>query len=73
MKAIIVYQDVRGRWMSDGLYDNKCAFSPIKEKTQIDEASDTYDTIDWLVKTQQTITEMWAGDFYPGFIPLIRC
>ena len=48
---IVVYQDVRGRYMSDGLYDNMRAFVPIKKgKTAIDEASDTYDTIDWLVK-----------------------
>jgi predicted acyl esterase len=25
---IIVYQDVRGRWMSDGLYDNMRALFP---------------------------------------------
>ncbi len=47
---IVVYQDVRGRWMSEGKYDNMRAFIPEKDKTQIDEASDTYDTIDWLVK-----------------------
>jgi predicted acyl esterase len=32
MKAIIVYQDVRGRWMSDGLYDNMRALFPIKKE-----------------------------------------
>jgi predicted acyl esterase len=47
---IIVYQDVRGRWMSDGLYDNNMRFIPNKKGKPIDEASDTYDTIDWLVK-----------------------
>jgi predicted acyl esterase len=48
-------------------------YSQQKRKTQIDEASDTYDTIDWLVKTQQTITEMWAFGGFPTqvFIPLI--
>jgi predicted acyl esterase len=46
---IVVYQDVRGRWMSDGLYDNM-RYILIKIKTDVDEASDTYDTIDWLVK-----------------------
>jgi predicted acyl esterase len=29
---IIVYQDVRGRWMSDGLYDNMRAFIPNKKE-----------------------------------------
>jgi predicted acyl esterase len=28
---IVVYQDVRGRWMSDGLYDNMRAFITIKK------------------------------------------
>jgi hypothetical protein len=28
---IVVYQDVRGRWMSDGLYDNMRAFIPNKK------------------------------------------
>jgi predicted acyl esterase len=64
---IVVYQDVRGRWMSDGLYDNMRAYILIKIKTDVDEASDTYDTIDWLVKIQ-TITMgigIW-GISYPG-------
>jgi putative CocE/NonD family hydrolase len=47
---IIVYQDVRGRWMSEGVYDNMRGFIPNKKKKQTDEASDTYDSIDWLVK-----------------------
>ncbi len=47
---IVVYQDVRGRWMSEGVYDNMRAYIPNKKKKQTDEASDTYDTIDWLVK-----------------------
>jgi putative CocE/NonD family hydrolase len=67
---IIVYQDVRGRWMSDGLYDNMRAFIPDKKtKTQVDEASDTYDTIDWLVKNvanNNGNVGVW-GISYPGF------
>lgn len=47
---IIVYQDVRGRWMSDGVYDNMRAYIPNKTEKQADETTDTYDTIDWLVK-----------------------
>ena len=66
---IVVYQDVRGRWMSEGNFvemrphiDNKVA------KTDIDEASDTYDTIDWLIKNLNTNQKvgMW-GISYPGF------
>ena len=47
---IVVYQDVRGRWMSEGVYDNMRAYIPNKKEDQSDEVSDTYDTIDWLVK-----------------------
>ena len=45
----IVYQDVRGRWMSEGVYDNMRAYIPNKSGDQTDEASDTYDSIDWLI------------------------
>ncbi|PJB11484.1 MAG: X-Pro dipeptidyl-peptidase [Flavobacteriales bacterium CG_4_9_14_3_um_filter_40_17] len=66
---IIVYQDVRGRWNSEGVYDNMRAFIPKKKKKQTDEASDTYDTIDWLVKkvpNNNGNVGVW-GISYPGF------
>ena len=48
---IFVYQDVRGRWMSEGVYDNMRAYIPHKKETsQTDESSDTYDTIEWLIQ-----------------------
>ena len=50
---ILVYQDVRGRYMSGGTFDNMRPNIPgndVKNKKDIDESSDTYDTIDWLVK-----------------------
>lgn len=66
---IIVYQDVRGRWMSEGVYDNMRAYIPDKKGKQFDEASDTYDTIDWLVKNVPNTNKkvgIW-GISYPGF------
>jgi putative CocE/NonD family hydrolase len=67
---IVVYQDVRGRFMSDGLYDNMRGFIPNKKgKKDTDEASDTYDTIDWLVKNvanNNGNVGTW-GISYPGF------
>ncbi|MFC4635651.1 CocE/NonD family hydrolase [Dokdonia ponticola] len=66
---IIVYQDVRGRWMSEGKYDNMRAFIPNKKDKEVDEASDTYDTIDWLVKNvanNNGNVGTW-GISYPGF------
>lgn len=67
---IVVYQDVRGRWMSEGTYDNMRAYIPNKKsKNDIDESSDTYDTIDWLVKNVENNNGnvgTW-GISYPGF------
>ena len=66
---IIVYQDVRGRWMSEGKYDNMRAFIPNKKGKDVDEASDTYDTIEWLinnVKNNNGKVGTW-GISYPGF------
>ncbi len=67
---IIVYQDVRGRWMSEGTYDNMRAYIPNKKtNNDIDESSDTYDTIDWLVKNVENNNGnvgTW-GISYPGF------
>src|SRR4249920_3158160 len=51
LNYIIVYQDVRGRFMSEGEFEDVRPFiQDKKKKTDIDEASDAYDTIDWLVK-----------------------
>ncbi len=48
---IIVYQDVRGKFMSEGDFEAYRPFIPAKKnKTDIDESSDTYDTIEWLIK-----------------------
>ncbi|MGS0526073.1 CocE/NonD family hydrolase [Zobellia nedashkovskayae] len=50
---ILVYQDVRGRYMSDGEFDNMRPNIPgnnRRNKKDIDESSDTYDTIDWMIK-----------------------
>ena len=47
---IFAYQDVRGKYQSEGEFVNIRPFNPKKTGTQVDEASDTYDTIDWLVK-----------------------
>lgn len=66
---IVVYQDVRGRWMSEGVYDNMRAYIPNKIANQSDEVSDTYDTIDWLVKNTENNNGnvgTW-GISYPGY------
>jgi len=47
---LFVFEDVRGRYQSEGDFVNVRPFNPNKNGTEIDEASDSYDTIDWLVK-----------------------
>ena len=66
---IVVYQDVRGRWMSEGTYDNMRPYIPNKKGKQVDEASDTFDTIEWLinnVSNNNGRVGVW-GISYPGF------
>ena len=67
---IMVYQDVRGRWMSEGEFKDIRPFNPNKTKsTDIDEASDTYDAIEWLLKNIPNNNGRVGvgGISYPGF------
>jgi uncharacterized protein len=67
---IFVYQDVRGTSMSEGEFEDVRPYIPNKRsKNEIDEASDTYDTIDWLIKNvpnHNGRVGIW-GISYPGF------
>ncbi|MEL6533882.1 MAG: CocE/NonD family hydrolase [Bacteroidota bacterium] len=67
-KFIFVYQDVRGRYVSEGEYDNMRGHIPKKKRREFDEQSDTFDTIDWLLKNVEGHNGkvgMW-GISYPG-------
>jgi putative CocE/NonD family hydrolase len=67
---IFVFQDVRGKYMSGGEFDNMrphVANKTVREQT--DESTDTYDTIDWLlanVENHNGRVGQW-GISYPGF------
>jgi uncharacterized protein len=68
-KFIFVYQDIRGRFMSEGKYVLIRPHNPHKGPKDIDESTDTYDTVDWLVKHVPGNTGkvgMW-GISQPGF------
>ena len=83
-KFIFVYQDVRGRWASEGTWTNmtpnipdpvtppkkgKKAQSAVSTAGAPDESSDTYDTIEWLLKNvpnNNGKVGQW-GISYPGF------
>jgi uncharacterized protein len=67
---IIVTQDVRGRWMSEGDFVDIRPFKKDKKTNKdIDEASDTYDAIDWMVKNipHNNGKVGVTGGSYPGF------
>jgi uncharacterized protein len=67
---IIVIQDVRGRWMSEGEFvDVRPFIKDKKSNSDFDEASDTYDTIDWLIKNISNNNGNVGvfGISYPGF------
>lgn len=66
---IFVYQDVRGKWMSEGEFDDIRPQTTKKGKNAIDESTDTYDTIDWLIKNVQNNNGKVgiSGISYPGF------
>src|SRR4051794_30197355 len=69
---IIVEQDVRGRWRSEGDFSHErpeVANPDKKKQKQPDESTDTYDTIDWLLKNVPGNNGKVGvhGVSYPGF------
>lgn len=67
---IFVFQDVRGKFMSEGDYINMRPQDAYKRgKNAVDDATDTYDTIEWLVNNvpnNNGRVGMW-GTSYPGY------
>ncbi|HWB78169.1 MAG TPA: CocE/NonD family hydrolase [Nannocystaceae bacterium] len=67
---IFVYQDVRGRWMSGGEFDDMRPHRVHERGSKsTDESTDTFDTIEWLlanVDGHNGKVGMW-GISYPGF------
>jgi hypothetical protein len=66
---IIAIQDVRGRWMSEGEFVDVRPFNPNKKGKEFDEASDTYDAIDWMINNLPGNNKRVGcfGISYPGF------
>lgn len=66
---IFVYQDVRGRWMSEGEFEDVRPETAKPGTKETDESTDSYDTVDWLVKNVENNNGrvgIW-GISYPGF------
>jgi len=69
-KYIFVNQDVRGRYMSEGTnLEVTPHISVKKSKKDVDESSDTFDTIEWLLKNIKNNNGRAGiyGISYPGF------
>ena len=66
---IIAIQDVRGKFMSEGEFVDVRPFNPNKKGKEIDEASDTYDAIEWMVNNIPGNNKRVGvfGISYPGF------
>jgi len=66
---IIAIQDVRGKFMSEGDFVDVRPFIPNKKGKEFDEASDTYDAIDWMVNNIPGNNKRVGvfGISYPGF------
>ncbi len=67
---IFVFQDVRGRYMSEGTFtEMRPHIDQKKSNKDVDDSSDTYDSIDWLLKNvpnNNGKAGIW-GISYPGF------
>jgi len=49
-RYIFVFQDIRGRFKSEGQFVMQRALRDTRDQKAIDESTDAYDTIDWLLK-----------------------
>jgi putative CocE/NonD family hydrolase len=70
---IRVYQDVRGRYESEGDYVRTLPVRGPLNKWQVDQATDTYDTIEWLLKNVERNNGRVGitGVSYPGWLTLM--
>lgn len=68
-KYIMVYQDARGRYKSEGNFVEMTPAIDVKKSNKdVDESSDTYDTIDWLLKNTPNNGKVGIyGISFPGF------
>jgi uncharacterized protein len=70
---IFVFQDIRGKYKSEGKMEIHQPITHLKQKGAIDESTDTYDAIDWLIKNVPNNNSK-AGIFgisYPGWLALV--
>jgi hypothetical protein len=67
---IMVFQDVRGKYMSEGQFEDIRPIIPLKKSSQeTDETTDTWDSVEWLIKNVKNNNGNVGiyGISYPGF------
>lgn len=69
----MVFQDVRGRYKSEGKMEIHQPLIHTTQKGAVDESTDTWDTIDWLVKNVKGNNGKVGifGISYPGWLALV--
>lgn len=72
---VFVNQDVRGRYMSEGNFTSMTPHIANKRPGQVDESTDTYDTIEWLLKNVAPNSGRVGiyGTSWPGFYATASC
>lgn len=70
---IFVFQDIRGRFASEGQFEMLRPMRDTSDHKAIDEATDTYDTIDWLLKNVPNNNGRvgMLGTSYPGWLTVV--
>jgi len=70
---IFVYEDIRGRYGSEGQFVMNRAIVKHDAKTDVDETTDTRDTVDWLLKNVPNNAGKVGvlGISYPGFLAMM--
>ncbi len=70
---IFVYQDIRGKFKSEGDFEIHKPLIHLYEKDSVDESTDTYDAIGWLVKhvPENNGKVGIVGISYPGWLALV--
>ncbi len=69
----LVFQDIRGKYKSEGKMEIHQPIIHMAQKGAVDESTDTWDTVDWLVKNLEGNNGK-AGIFgisYPGWLALV--
>jgi putative CocE/NonD family hydrolase len=70
---IIVFQDIRGKYKSEGKMEIHQPIVHLKQKGAVDESTDTYDAIEWMIKNIPDNNGKVGilGISYPGWLALV--